>query len=149
MDYLHRYVIYILVSSLHALILMRQRMLRRMLGEQKNKRTKVLFPGVTRESAEEDTEGLIKFLLNYGFYKFGYEICLILITFTIAYRDDIIAIAYCIWLILLLALKRPQIVKIWQTLRIFTVCSIIIQFLILVFFPRYFCVGKRKINGNQ
>lgn len=142
LDYLSIYVIYILISSLHALILMRQRMLRRIFNEPIYAKNRVLFPEINRDSAEKDLEGLVKFLLNYGFYKFGYEICLILIIATISYRDDIVAVAYSVWLVLLLSLKRPKVIKIWKVLRVFTIISILLQFLILVFFPRSFCVCK-------
>lgn len=33
-----------------------------------------VFENVTREDAEKDFTQLLKFLINYGFYKFGYEV---------------------------------------------------------------------------
>ena len=34
----------------------------------------VLFPNVTRQHADDGMISCIKFLLNYGFYKFGVEV---------------------------------------------------------------------------
>lgn len=143
MDYFNRYVIYIIISTLHALILMRQRLMRKILNlVNPPTKERILFANINRESAEKDTPSLIKFLLNYGFYKFGYETCLILITVTISFRDDLVAVTYSIWLVVLLLLKRPKIIQIWPVLRAFTVISIILQFLVLLLFPNSFCVSK-------
>lgn len=38
------------------------------------KRPTVIFYGITRQNAEENLKGLIKYLFNYGFYKFGFEV---------------------------------------------------------------------------
>lgn len=37
-------------------------------------RPKVLFPRITRQDADKDLLHMIKYLVNYAFYKFGIEV---------------------------------------------------------------------------
>lgn len=142
MGLLKRYIIYMVIATLHAVIALRQYQMRRLKGTQNDPVPKVAFPGVGREDAEKKLEGMIKYLLNYGFYKFGYEICLIALVSTITYRQDIVAVAYAVWLILLLMFKRKKNAHIWGILQVFILTSILVQYVLLVELPPSMCMGK-------
>ncbi|XP_013104296.2 piezo-type mechanosensitive ion channel component isoform X3 [Stomoxys calcitrans] len=139
MGLLKKYIIYMVVATLHAVISLRQYQMRRLKGTQNDPLPKVPFPEVTREDAEKKLESMIKYLLNYGFYKFGYEICMIALVSTITYRQDIVAVAYAVWLVLLLIFKRKKIAHFWGVFQIFILISIIVQYIILVQLPPTMC----------
>lgn len=142
MGLLKIYIVYMVIATLHAVISLRQYQMRRLKGTLTDPVPKVVFPDVGREHAEKKLEGMIKYLFNYGFYKFGYEICLIALVSTITYRQDIVAVAYSVWLILLLLFKRSKNAHIWGILQVFILVSILVQYVILVEFPPSMCVGK-------
>lgn len=43
-------------------------------------RPKIIFPRITRQDADKDLLHMIKYLVNYVFYKFGIEVCLYILT---------------------------------------------------------------------
>ncbi|XP_061387331.1 piezo-type mechanosensitive ion channel component [Musca vetustissima] len=139
MGLLKKYIIYMVIATLHAVISLRQYQMRRLKGTQNDPLPKVPFPEVTREDAEKKLESMIKYLLNYGFYKFGYEICMIALVSTITYRQDIVAVAYAVWLVLLLIFKRKKIAHFWSVFQIFILISIIVQYIVLVQLPPTMC----------
>ncbi|XP_058977404.1 piezo-type mechanosensitive ion channel component isoform X1 [Musca domestica] len=139
MGLLKKYIIYMVIATLHAVISLRQYQMRRLKGTQNDPLPKVPFPEVTREDAEKKLESMIKYLLNYGFYKFGYEICMIALVSTITYRQDIVAVAYAVWLVLLLIFKRKKIAHFWGIFQIFILISIIVQYIVLVQLPPTMC----------
>ncbi|XP_046404278.1 piezo-type mechanosensitive ion channel component isoform X3 [Ischnura elegans] len=116
-ELLKGYIGLTLVCTLYAVVCTRQKHLRRALGVGPTPPTtpvssismesssywarqerNVLFPGVDRAVADNDICTCIKFLFNYGFYKFGVEICLITTVAVIGTRMDISSIIYSIWL---------------------------------------------------
>ncbi|XP_046801250.1 piezo-type mechanosensitive ion channel component isoform X5 [Lucilia cuprina] len=146
MGLLKRYIIYMVIATLHAVIALRQYQMRRLKGIQNDPLPKVAFPGIGREDAEKKLEGMIKYLLNYGFYKFGYETCLVALVSTITYRQDIVAVAYSVWLILLLLFKRKKNAHIWGVLQVFILSSILVQYVLLVELPPSMCVEYVWVN---
>ncbi|KAH8320327.1 hypothetical protein KR074_002805, partial [Drosophila pseudoananassae] len=145
--YISPYIVYMIVTSLHAVVKLRDYLIHYSMYDKKDR--KVLFPYITRLDAERDFPGLLKYLLNYGFYKFGLEITLIGLVSTIAHRRDLLALTYVIWLILLLCLKRVQCARIWEIFQLYFVLSIFVQYLYLLNFPPNLCVELSYIYGNQ
>jgi len=133
-----------IVTSLHAVVKLRDHLIRYSTYNQKDRN--VLFPDITRQDAERDFPGLLKYVLNYGFFKFGLEITLIGLVSTIAHRRDILALTYLIWLILLLCLNRVQCARIWEVFQLYFVVSIFVQYLYLLNFPPNICDGKYLNN---
>lgn len=142
MGLLKKYIIYMVIATLHAVIALRQNQMRRLKGTENDPLPKVAFPHVGREDAEKKLGGMVKYLFNYGFYKFGYEICLVALVSTITYRQDIVAVAYSVWLMLLLLFRREKNAHIWGILQVFILTSILVQYVILVEFPPSMCIGK-------
>lgn len=64
---------YIVIVSIHAVIILRQTIKRIKMG--KSPRTpSVVFPKIKRADADKDIAHLLKYLINYGFYRFGTEV---------------------------------------------------------------------------
>lgn len=98
-----------------------------------------MFPRVTRAEADKDLPHAIKYLFNFLFYKFGVEITLIMLVILIAARMDIVAFMYTIWLCLLFTSSRAVKAQIWPAFQWFIVAFIVIQYVIAVDLPPFFC----------
>ncbi|BFF94783.1 piezo-type mechanosensitive ion channel component [Drosophila madeirensis] len=140
MSLLRTYIIYMVIVTMHAVITLRQLQMRVKIGAVNATPTKLLFPNIVRADAEKDLVGLVKYLLNFAFYKFGIEISLIALVSTITYRQDIVAVAYALWLVVLLLLKRSQCAKIWGVFQAFFAISIAMQYIVLVGLPPSSCL---------
>ncbi|XP_037712146.1 piezo-type mechanosensitive ion channel component isoform X6 [Drosophila subpulchrella] len=140
MSLLRTYIIYMVIVTMHAVITLRQLQMRVKIGAVNAPPTKLLFPHIIRADAEKDLVGLVKYLLNFGFYKFGIEISLIALVSTITYRQDIVAVAYALWLVVLLLLRRSQCAKIWGVFQAFFAISILTQYIVLVGLPPSSCL---------
>ncbi|XP_070139489.1 piezo-type mechanosensitive ion channel component isoform X4 [Drosophila kikkawai] len=140
MGLLRTYIIYMVIVTMHAVITLRQLQMRVKIGALNAPPTKLLFPQIVRADAEKDLVGLIKYLLNFGFYKFGFEISLIALVSTITYRQDIVAVVYALWLVVLLLLRRSQCAKIWGVFQAFFAISILTQYIVLVGLPPSSCL---------
>ncbi|CAB3230721.1 unnamed protein product [Arctia plantaginis] len=106
----------------------------------KDRKEKVMFPEVTRKEADIDMIHCLKYLINYGFYKFGVEITLICLMGVIGSRMDVYAVLYAIWLLVMVSLKRQVQAKIWTW---FTACITFLvpaQYMIAVGFLPQFCI---------
>lgn len=142
MSLLRTYIIYMVIVTMHAVISLRQLQMRVKIGENVANQPKLLFQNITRADAEQDLVGLVKYLLNFGFYKFGIEISLIALVSTITYRQDIVAVVYAMWLVVLLLLKRSQCAKMWGIFQSFFAISILLQYIVLVGLPPSMCMGR-------
>ncbi|KMY88953.1 uncharacterized protein Dsimw501_GD23510, isoform E [Drosophila simulans] len=140
MSLLRTYIIYMVIVTMHAVISLRQLQMRVKIGALNAPPTKLLFPNIIRADAEKDLVGLVKYLLNFGFYKFGIEISLIALVSTITYRQDIVAVVYALWLVVLLLLRRSQCAKIWGVFQAFFAISILTQYIVLVGLPPSSCL---------
>ncbi|XP_037913806.1 piezo-type mechanosensitive ion channel component isoform X2 [Hermetia illucens] len=147
------YIIYMIVVTLHAVVIFRQGYRRSWLGLE-NKSPPVMFEGVKRMDAEADLVGLFKFLLNYGYYKFGFEISLIALVSVISYRQDILAILYVMWLCILFKLRRSSSAKLWPSFQFFVAIVIILEYVLFVGLPPGLCMewpwyNSPYLNGLQ
>uniref|UniRef100_A0A1A9WMD8 Piezo-type mechanosensitive ion channel component n=1 Tax=Glossina brevipalpis TaxID=37001 RepID=A0A1A9WMD8_9MUSC len=135
-----KYIIYMIVATIQSIISIRQYQARRLKGLEKQPAPKFVFDGIKREDAEVNLQGLLKYLVNYGYYKFGFEMCLIILVATMTFRRDIIAMIYCIWLLLLLSVKRSKCLRLWRVFEIFIFFSLLVQYLITLGIPPSLCV---------
>ncbi|XP_054082430.1 piezo-type mechanosensitive ion channel component isoform X8 [Zeugodacus cucurbitae] len=141
------YIIYMIVVTLHAVVSLRQFQMRAV-QEDDNMETKLLFPATDRAKAETNLKSMIQYLFNYGFYKFGQEISLIMLVTTIAYRQDIIAIFYVIWLAVLLMFSRARRSSVWGIFQVFIALSIFLQYLVLLGLPPSLCIDYPWENSR-
>lgn len=111
--------------------------LNRLMNGDCHRRPKVLFDGVTREDADKSVILLVKYLFNYGFYKFGIEITFIALTTLICVRKDILSIIYIIWLCISLCLQRHLKQFIWPIFQNFITITIIMQYAVILNLPSF------------
>lgn len=127
------------VTTMHAVVKLRDHLLRLSMGVITDHT--VLFPGITRQDAENNFPGLIKYLCNYGYFKFGLEITLIGLVSTIVHRCDLLSVTYILWLLILLCLTRLQCARIWYIFQLYFILSIFVQYLYLIHYPPNLCKG--------
>ncbi|XP_030240836.1 piezo-type mechanosensitive ion channel component [Drosophila navojoa] len=147
--YVAPYVVYMVVTTLHAVVKLRDHLLRLSMGVIVEHT--VLFPGITRQDAENNFPGLIKYLCNYGYFKFGLEITLIALVSTIVHRCDLLAVTYILWLLILLCLTRLQCARIWYIFQLYFILSIFVQYLYLIHYPPNLCKDEavKVMNSKE
>lgn len=148
MELLSGYIYYIVAVTAYNFVLLVQQRQRFFKGKPLM-RPKVLFPRVTRADADKDLTFLVKYLLNFAFFKFGIEVTLVMLVILIGTRMDIVALLYAGWLCILYTVKRDTKARIWPIFQWFIVVLIIIQYLTVVNLPPLFCFSKsfnRKVS---
>lgn len=144
-DLIRPYLVYIIIVSIHSFVILYQTI--RRIKQNKPPRTPtVVFKNIRRADADKDIPHLLKYLINYGFYKFGIEVCLIAYLVVIGRRMDIVACFYAIWLCFLYKLDREKARKVWSYAALFIVISIPIQYLSLIGLPPGLCIVYPWLN---
>lgn len=108
--------------------------------------TGVVWPNVTRRMADRDFIGCVKFLINYAFFKFGVEICLVTMVACIGIRLDVYALLTAVWLSCMFLLRRQTLAKLWPFYVIYLCVVIPLQYLISVGLPPGLCIGKKGVR---
>ncbi|XP_063241990.1 piezo-type mechanosensitive ion channel component-like isoform X9 [Bacillus rossius redtenbacheri] len=132
------YIGMIVLATVLSVVDIRQMYVRHVRG-QGLARPLVLFPNTRRENADDSIRSCLKYLLNYGFYKFGIEICLVMLVILIASRMDVYAVLYAFWLGALFSLKREILAKVWPIFQVFIIIFIPIQYAMAVGLPPGLC----------
>lgn len=109
----------------------------------------VMFPSITRADADKGIPECLKFFFNYGFYKFGLEMCLIGIVTLIGTRLDFYSVLYSVWLLLLFSLKRKTVARIWPCFRVFGIIFLPVQYAIVVAPPSWLCIGNAILRTGK
>ncbi|KAL6263389.1 hypothetical protein P5V15_006180 [Pogonomyrmex californicus] len=138
-DLLKGYIGIVTVTTFRKIIRVRQWFYRHSKGESLDT-PQVMFPSITRMDADKGIPECLKFLFNYGFYKFGLEMCLIGIVTLIGTRLDFYSVLYSIWLLLFFSLKRKTVARIWPCFRTFAIILLPIQYAIVVAPPSWLCI---------
>ncbi|XP_055598919.1 piezo-type mechanosensitive ion channel component-like isoform X5 [Uranotaenia lowii] len=138
-DLLRPYLIYIIVVTIHAVVVLRQTIRRLRLG-QSPRTPHLMFPNITRADADKDIPRMIKYLFNYGYYKFGVEISLVALIIVTAWRMDIFSCFYAIWICFLFHMTREGLRRIWRVITWFVVVIIPFQYVIFIGLPPILCV---------
>ncbi|CAG7819154.1 unnamed protein product [Allacma fusca] len=137
-DLLKGYIGMVLVLTIQAVIHIRQQYQRYMtrtceplLG--------ILFCDIQRCDADKGLLSCLKFLLNYGFYKFGVELTLITMVAVIGTRLDLFSVLYAVWLIPMFFAKRQRLTSMWVPFILFVAILLPIQYLSCVGAPPFLC----------
>ncbi|XP_071867859.1 piezo type mechanosensitive ion channel component isoform X4 [Bombus fervidus] len=138
-ELLKGYIGILVVTTLRKIIRIRQCFYRKAHSEPLDT-PQVMFPSITREDADKGVPQCLKFLFNYGFYKFGVEFCLIGIVALIGTRLDFYSVLYSIWLLLFFSLRRKSISRIWPFFKFFGIILLPIQYSFVVAPPSWFCI---------
>ncbi|XP_057329611.1 piezo-type mechanosensitive ion channel component isoform X5 [Microplitis mediator] len=139
------YIGIVLVTTLRAIITVRQTFYRHGRGES-SETPEVMFPKIKRADADRGIAECLKFLLNYGFYKFGVEFCLIGLVILIGTRLDFYSVVYGIWLLILFAQSRRRTARIWPFFRIFAIILLPLQYFFVVAPPTWLCINYPWVN---
>ncbi|XP_066947530.1 piezo-type mechanosensitive ion channel component isoform X4 [Macrobrachium rosenbergii] len=137
-NYLKGYIGIIVVITVQAVVGIRQEYVRKLTGLPPPP-PGVLFPNVTRALADDGIPECTKFLLNYGFYKFGVEICLMSLVGVIGTRLDVYSLFYAVWLCYFYNRQRKDIAKVWKGFVIFITVLIPLQYLMCIGIPPGLC----------
>uniref|UniRef100_A0A1B6DCY7 Uncharacterized protein n=1 Tax=Clastoptera arizonana TaxID=38151 RepID=A0A1B6DCY7_9HEMI len=133
------YIGVIIVVTLHTVVTTRQKYKRHLRGRPLS-RPIVMFPRVTYKEVDKDVEHCVKYLLNYGFYRFGVEICLMAVVALIGTRMDLYAVLYALWLWILITTNRRLLSKVWSVFMFFIVVTIPLQYAFVVGLPPSLCI---------
>lgn len=98
-----------------------------------------IFTNINRSSIDASFIEFIKYFINFGFYKLGFEICLILLTISIARRADIFSVFYCIWLLVFILSDRRRNNRIWPFFVGFMAFIMPYQYLVCLGIPPGLC----------
>lgn len=115
-----------------------------------NDENSLLFPGISRVDADQSVIKLIKFLFNYGFYKFGIEVILMTMLTLICTKIDLLSILYLPMIITLAFKKRQALKTTCKLASIYIMFVILIQLAVLIIyqlfeFDEIFSQGKSVI----
>ncbi|XP_034951283.1 piezo-type mechanosensitive ion channel component isoform X2 [Chelonus insularis] len=138
-DLLKGYIGIVTVTTIRAIITVRQCFYRYSKGESMET-PQIMFPKIKRADADKGIAECLKFFLNYGFYKFGLEFCLIGIVALIGTRLDFYSVIYGVWLLVLFAQTRRTAAKIWPFFRVFAIVMLIVQYACVVAPPTWLCI---------
>jgi hypothetical protein len=91
----------------------------------------VLFDDISRLDADKSMLNLIKFMINFGFFKFGLEITILAFIVVIYIRHELISIFYFILLVTLALSSRKNAQRFWKFAVVCVTMSLIFQCLLL------------------
>ncbi|XP_069698529.1 piezo-type mechanosensitive ion channel component-like [Periplaneta americana] len=109
----------------------------------------IIFPNIERKHADRDILSAVKYFLNYGFFKFGVEVCLTMNVILISKRMDMYSIIHLIWLCVLTFLNRRNQEKIWNIYQCFLVALIPLQYAMIVGLPPSLCIEYPWENSSE
>ncbi|XP_051158273.1 piezo-type mechanosensitive ion channel component-like isoform X4 [Leptopilina boulardi] len=138
-DLLKGYIGIITVTTLRGIVTVRQWFHRQEKGEPLDP-PQIMFPKIVRSDADKGIIPCLKFLFNFGFYKFGIEFCFMAIVALIGTRLDFYSVLYSIWLIILFSLKRKTLSRLWPLFKGFVLVLIPIQYAFVVAPPTWLCI---------
>ncbi|KAI1297255.1 Piezo-type mechanosensitive ion channel component 2 [Halotydeus destructor] len=137
--YIAEYLLIMLILTLHALVKTRQKIHRYRFSEEVPP-AGILFLNNTRRDADNDFTESVKFILNYGFYKFGLEITCLAIIILIGYRVDVMSIIYSVFLFLFSVMRRRDIRRLWPLFTLLAMVSVPLQYAIAIGMPASLCL---------
>uniref|UniRef100_A0A672G1Y4 Piezo TM25-28 domain-containing protein n=1 Tax=Salarias fasciatus TaxID=181472 RepID=A0A672G1Y4_SALFA len=101
----------------------------------------IIFQGITRTHLDHGVLPCIKYFINFGYYKFGLEISLIVAVNVIGQRMDFYALLHsCALLAVLFRRRRKAIGEVWPKYCCFTAGLMVLQYLLCIGIPPAFCV---------
>ncbi|XP_059060607.1 piezo-type mechanosensitive ion channel component-like, partial [Achroia grisella] len=142
------YIGLIAVFTFYSLVTYRQQS-KRELGLLPKDKDKLMFPEVSRKEADLDMIYCIKYLINYGFYKFGVEITLMCLMGVIGSRMDVYAVVYAGWLLALVSLRRARQARLWPAFCVCVTVLVPAQYLLAVGFLPQFCIDYPWSGDGQ
>uniref|UniRef100_A0A671VEB3 Piezo type mechanosensitive ion channel component 2 n=1 Tax=Sparus aurata TaxID=8175 RepID=A0A671VEB3_SPAAU len=101
---------------------------------------RIIFHDVTRQHLDMGIVNFVKYFINYFFYKFGLETCLLLVVNVIGQRMDFYAMLHAFALIaVMFKRRRKAIAEIWPKYCCFLACMLTFQYFVCIGIPPAFC----------
>ncbi|XP_076272842.1 piezo-type mechanosensitive ion channel component-like isoform X2 [Rhynchophorus ferrugineus] len=123
--------------SLYRVVGLRQRHYRLARGVS-TRMPETLFPDVDYRNCHDSTGNMIRFLVNYGYYRFGIELSAIVATIVLYVRMDLFSIIISIFLLVLLGRPRRFVIKMWFVVMLLLLVMVPFQYLMtLGFWPTF------------
>ncbi|XP_018645840.1 hypothetical protein Smp_136560 [Schistosoma mansoni] len=101
----------------------------------------IIFPGVTINSMGYDLLNVVKFAFNYGFYKFGLELCHCTTVVTTCARVDAFSVLYLLLMLVFLFSPRRVCARLWPSYMVILAVLIPIQYASCVGLPPGLCLS--------
>ncbi|KAK2530159.1 Piezo1 [Columba guinea] len=103
--------------------------------------TETIFDDISREHLDHGLGSCAKYFLNYFYYKFGLEICFLMMVNVIGQRMNFMVILHGCWLVVILTRRRrAAIASLWPKYCLFLVIFLIYQYLLCVGIPPGLCM---------
>ncbi|XP_040910915.1 piezo-type mechanosensitive ion channel component 2 isoform X2 [Toxotes jaculatrix] len=101
---------------------------------------RVIFHDITRQHLDIGIICFAKYFINYFFYKFGLETCLLLGVYVIGQRMDFYAMLHAFALIAVMHRRRRKaIAEIWSKYCFFLACMLTLQYFVCIGIPPAAC----------
>ncbi|XP_057713162.1 piezo-type mechanosensitive ion channel component 2 isoform X2 [Corythoichthys intestinalis] len=101
---------------------------------------RIIFHDVTRQHLDVGIVCFVKYFINYFFYKFGLETCLLLCVNVIGQRMDFYAMLHAFALITVMYRRRRKaIAEIWPKYCFFLACMLTFQYFVCIGIPPAAC----------
>ncbi|KAM9720068.1 piezo-type mechanosensitive ion channel component 2 isoform 2-T2 [Menidia menidia] len=101
---------------------------------------RIIFHDITRQHLDIGIICFIKYFVNYFFYKFGLETCLLLVVNVIGQRMDFYAMLHAFALIaVMFRRRRKAIAEIWSKYCFFLSCMLTFQYFVCIGIPPAAC----------
>ncbi|XP_053843044.1 piezo-type mechanosensitive ion channel component 1 isoform X1 [Vidua macroura] len=103
--------------------------------------TETVFEDISREHLDLGLVSCAKYFINYFYYKFGLEICFLMIVNVIGQRMNFLVILHGCWLVVMLTRRRrAAIARLWPKYCLFLVVFFLYQYLLCLGMPPALCM---------
>ncbi|KAJ8332691.1 hypothetical protein SKAU_G00424800 [Synaphobranchus kaupii] len=109
-----------------------------------------IFHSITRQNLDQGLLPCIKYFINYFFYKFGLEVCLVVAVNVIGQRMDLYALLHsCALIAVIFRRRRKSIGEVWPKYCIFTASLMVFQYLLCIGVPPALCYDYPWRTSSQ
>ncbi|XP_071296935.1 piezo-type mechanosensitive ion channel component 1 isoform X2 [Agelaius tricolor] len=103
--------------------------------------TETVFEDISREHLDLSLVSCAKYFINYFYYKFGLEICFLMMVNVIGQRMNFLVILHGCWLVVMLTRRRrAAIARLWPKYCLFLVIFFLYQYLLCLGMPPALCI---------
>ncbi|XP_059713487.1 piezo-type mechanosensitive ion channel component 1 isoform X1 [Haemorhous mexicanus] len=103
--------------------------------------TETVFEDISREHLDLGLVSCAKYFINYFFYKFGLEICFLMMVNVIGQRMNFLVILHGCWLVVMLTRRRrAAIAHLWPKYCLFLIVFFLYQYLLCLGMPPALCI---------
>ncbi|XP_008277902.1 piezo-type mechanosensitive ion channel component 2 [Stegastes partitus] len=111
---------------------------------------RIIFHDITRQHLDIGIVCFVKYFINYFFYKFGLETCLLLVVNVIGQRMDFYAMLHAFALIAVMYRRRRKaIAEIWPKYCCFLACMLTFQYFVCIGIPPAACTDYPWRSPNS